>query len=1016
MKKIFIFILALVACMSVQALTVKVGDLWYDLDYPNDGEASVTWGNSADDINNTQRYKGAITIPESFMYESKTYTVTRIRGHAIGDYATSYGAFTNCTDLTAISIPNSVTEGIGDKTFMNCSSLTAISIPNAAYISWGTFSGCSSLEVISIGSGVKEVNSGVNWGPEDLSVAKELAQNGLPALREIQVDPANPYLCSVDGVLYTKDMDSLLSYPAAKEGTTYTVPASVTTIVEGAFMNSKNLQTVTIQEGVKNIEGVAFLKAANLKNITLPASLTRINYFCFTRCSSLESVSIPNGTEVYIPYLFSGCTSLQSVQLPTSTNKLYDVISNTYKYNTIGMQMFAGCSSLETITIPDVVETIGDDAFTNCTSLASVTLPASLQADGIGNDAFYGCSNLQSFSIDNSNISYATTDGVLYTNDKDSLLVYPIGKASDLFTPESTVTTIAAQAFKGAKKLKAIAFPDGVTTIGDEAFKSCSELTSVTLPKKLTTLGEDAFASCSKLAEVTMPDGLITIGPSAFDSDAALKEIVIPSSVTTIGARAFALCTGLEKVTCYATIPPTIANSNCFVSVPASTPFYVPDLAYDTYNDDTQWKTLNLQRFAPLRYDYKSGFVATLLPPAGTLAYSGEIALPEVVSFGGFDYTVTGIAANAFRNANNLQSVSIPKTVTSIGEAAFYGATGLAEISVDAANTAFCSVDDVLMNKAQTTILAYAPGKADSEFTTPATVTTIALGAFAGCENLQDLTLTADVANIGQGAFADCTALKSITCEAATPPTCTVIGKGTASEETPFDGITKTIPVFVPASSLADYQGADGWSYFSNIQGPFDPTGKVAYQLVDLSTESVTEGQYLIVFDDNKAHAAVSGKDLIASSDELTIIGGVAYVPEATACAVTIAPLGVDSFSILLANGTNYLDLQAKNSVTTSTTASGFAITDSGEGDKTVQIAKYLASESNTYVLKHNGDYFRMYNGTVYTLPKLYRKVSTPTAVENTVAEDKAIKRLVNGQLLIEKNGKVFNAQGIEVK
>ncbi len=152
---------------------------------------------------------------------------------------------------------------------------------------------------------------------------------------------------------------------------------------------------------------------------------------------------------------------------------------------------------------------------------------------------------------------------------------------------------------------------------------------------------------------------------------------------------------------------------------------------------------------------------------------------------------------------------------------------------------------------------------------------------------------------------------------------------------------------------------------------PVVPAGTVPYKLVDLSKESVTAGEYIIVFDDNKAHAAVSGKDLIASSDELTFEDDYAFVPEEAVCAVTIAPLGTDSFSILLADGTSYMDQTAKNSVTTSENPSAFAITDGG--DQYAQISKTI-SDGKSYVLKRNGNYFRMYNGTTYTLPKLYRK------------------------------------------
>ena len=280
--------------------------------------------------------------------------------------------------------------------------------------------------------------------------------------------------------------------------------------------------------------------------------------------------------------------------------------------------------------------------------------------------------------------------------------------------------------------------------------------------------------------------------------------------------------------------------------------------------------------------------------------------------------------------------------------------------------------------------------------------------AFNACYVLNSITIPTNVSFIGERAFYGCTGLTEITCEATTPPTCS---------SDCFGFVDKSIPLYVPAGTKAAYQTADEWKEF-NIQEPFDPTGFIAYELVDLSTETVTAGQYLIVFDDNKAHGAVSGKDLIASSDELTISGNVAYVPEETVCAVTIAPLGTDSFSILLADGKTYMDLQAKNSVTTSEAASGFAITDGG--DQTVQIAKYLPSESKTYVLKRNGNYFRMYSGTTYTLPKLYRKVAAPvpTGLDQITNDQSPItnKVIVNGQLLILRDGKTYNVMGVEVR
>ncbi|MBR4431798.1 MAG: leucine-rich repeat domain-containing protein [Paludibacteraceae bacterium] len=282
--------------------------------------------------------------------------------------------------------------------------------------------------------------------------------------------------------------------------------------------------------------------------------------------------------------------------------------------------------------------------------------------------------------------------------------------------------------------------------------------------------------------------------------------------------------------------------------------------------------------------------------------------------------------------------------------------------------------------------------------------------AFNACYVLSSITIPTNVSFIGERAFYGCTGLTEITCEATTPPTCS---------SDCFGFVDKSVPLYVPAGTKAAYKEADEWKEF-NIQ-EMTPAGTVTYELVDLSTETLTAGQYLIVFDDNKAHAAVSGKDLIASSDELTFEDDYAFVPEEAVCAVTIAPLGTDSFSILLADGTSYMDQTAKNSVTTSANPSAFAITDGG--DRNVKIGKYLASESKTFILQHNttsGNYFRMYSSTNYTLPKLYRKVAAPvpTGLDHITNDQSPMtnKVLRDGQVFILRDGKTYNVMGVEVR
>ncbi|MBR5802891.1 MAG: leucine-rich repeat protein, partial [Bacteroidaceae bacterium] len=126
--------------------------------------------------------------------------------------------------------------------------------------------------------------------------------------------------------------------------------------------------------------------------------------------------------------VFSGCSSLASITIPEG------VMS-------IGSYTFVGCTSLTTITIPEGVTDIGGYTFKNCTNLASITIPKGVKT--IWNDAFSGCSSLTSITI-----------------------------------------------------------PEGVTSIGTYAFLDCSSLATVVLPKNLTTIDSKAFANCSKLLNV----------------------------------------------------------------------------------------------------------------------------------------------------------------------------------------------------------------------------------------------------------------------------------------------------------------------------------------------------------------------------------------------------------------------------------------------------------------------------------------------------------------------------------
>ncbi len=228
-------------------------------------------------------------------------------------------AFSGCSRLTSITIPNGVTS-IEDYAFNDCSSLTSVTIPNGVTsIGEAAFNDCSSLTSVTIPNGVTSIG--------------EAAFDGCSRL------------------------------------TSVTIPNSVTSIGGYAFWECSSLTSVTIPNSVTSIGRYAFYKCSSLTSVTIPNSVTSIGIGAFYGCSSLTSVTIPNSVTNIEKYAFRGCSSLTSVTIPNSVTS-------------IGEAAFDDCSSLTSVTIPNSVTSIGEDAFDDCSSLTSVTIPNSVTSIG----------------------------------------------------------------------------------------------------------------------------------------------------------------------------------------------------------------------------------------------------------------------------------------------------------------------------------------------------------------------------------------------------------------------------------------------------------------------------------------------------------------------------------------------------------------------------------------------------------------------------------------------------------
>jgi hypothetical protein len=348
MKRILSWALALVMMVvllpiTAAAATVHNGNIGANITWTLDtgtGVLEINGSGAMDDL--------SFDFINSPWYDHRT----SIREVRIANGITRIGdnAFYRLSRMTKAVIPNSVTV-IGDSAFSSCAVLADITIPNSVTtISRRAFSG-TALPIVTIPASVTYIGFGaffnnnalttVNIGAGAVNIG-DCAFGDTPALTSISVDANNPNYSSENGVFFNKNKTTLIQYPAGKTNTTYTIPASVTTIDDEAFA------------------GAAFLTSMNI-----PDHVTSVGEWAFADCTSLVSVVIGSGITVIEEYTFDSCTSLRSV-----------VIGNNVTLIREGA--FAFCKSLNNVIIPDSVTAIRYRAFAWCDSLTGIAIPPSV--------------------------------------------------------------------------------------------------------------------------------------------------------------------------------------------------------------------------------------------------------------------------------------------------------------------------------------------------------------------------------------------------------------------------------------------------------------------------------------------------------------------------------------------------------------------------------------------------------------------------------------------------------------
>lgn len=335
-----------------------------------------------------------------------------------------------------------------------------------------------------------------------------------------------------------------------------------------------------------------------------------------------------------------------------------------------------------------------------------------------------------------------------------------------------TVVGIARYAFSSCASLTSVTIPDSVIYLEDYVFNECTSLTGVTIGTGVNSIGFRIFDYCAKLTTITVDAGNSSysdvVGVLFNKSQTTLVKYpegktgayTILASVTNIGEEAFMSCTSLTAVTLGSSV--ISIGDLAFWSCTGLTGITIPD-SVTSIGADAFWSCTGLTSV--------------------TLGNS-----------------VASIGNSAFYECTSLAGITIPASVTNIGDGAFVRCTSLTAITVDAGNAVYSSLDGVVFNKSQTTLLQFPGGKAGS-YTIPGGVTNIGDGAFYWCTSLTGVTIPASVTSIGDDGFHYCTSLTGITI----PNNVTSIGMDA------FNNCTGLRDVTIPNSITS----IRGWVFFS---------------------------------------------------------------------------------------------------------------------------------------------------------------------------------------------------------
>lgn len=670
-------------------------------------------------------------------------------------------AFQNCSSITEVTVGKEL-KNIGARAFLNCKSFTAMLLPDEfTTMGESAFEGCIKLTVVKLGKSLTAV-------------------------------PAHAF----KNCVALSEMD---------------IPASVKSIGDQAFYNDSTIAVVTMREGLETIGNEVFWNNSGVRSFVIPGTVQTIGTNSFYGCTNTSTLRFKDGDgiltidtkdthsrkiddmtvnissseerEKYRDRKYDYFYDCPIKTLYLGRNLKYDYSNSISIYKgaiyrpwdteTRASAPFANSTTLTNVTVGPKVTFVYDHLCDGCSDLSNVVLGSALQS--INDYAFANCIKLLS-------------------------ITYP-----------ASLDSIGNYAFSGCKILSSTSFQessDHELKIKDASFKDCVALSEVRFPGQLSLLGDNTYQGCTALKDVVFSKNeqyqpALTIGSYTFAQCSLINTFFFPSRLTSVGNFAFTKCYRLTNL--------TFEDSNEAIWLGSGA-------YYNNYNgkNDDDYDDV----YKPLFYncpltslymgrniDYTSDY--------GRAPFCKQHILTDVrFSQAG---TVTYCKDNLLYKVNNCASLTLPESLTSIGDETFAGMSKLRSIvipnSVTAIGYSAFEDDTALESVRLSTSCPYLPKY-----------------MFSGCSGLKIITIPAVVNKMGDKMFTNCTSLNTVIFDDASD----IIDMGYGSSEE-NNGLFRDCPI----ETL--YLGRR-LSYNTEV-----PSRSPFYSIAEL--KNLTLGKYLKVVD-----------------------------------------------------------------------------------------------------------------------------------------------------------------------